>query len=726
MATPLDQLLEQSRGSLPVDLPPSSIPPRAIDTTRGVSGDALVIGSSGVPAWGKVTVAASAVSGILPASGGGTGQGIYAAGDILYADTVTSLARRVVGAQDTFLAINSSLLPAYRRITAADVDAGTFPGATYVMQSLTLSVTPLNAESGGTEQAVVALGDVLYGSATDAWSRLAGNITVTRKFLRQVGTGAVSAAPAWDTLTAADVLAGSFPTGGHTFLGTLIVAGLLTAQAGLTVSGASLTVTSQTIQVTDGPSGFYYRMTDTGVGGGDFVFGAAIGGLNKWGVWDNVGAANLIVLSKAGGSSFFSGNINRWNIPGTGHLLAAADNTYDIGASGATRPRDLYIAGAGTFGGDVTIAGDILRGATNSNLDISGGSTGALGARISLWGESHATNALDIAFYSSGSLRLFWDNSVGSWSFQSLPVSMGALTATTGAFSGLLTASDSFTVSAGVITAIGLNKTASADAALVDFDGTITNDADGTINALLRLRQIALTDNSVGTIEGATLYIDNAPTTTGAGSMWALNVVAGSSRFGGRIESIYNGGAPFTVVNATVVTNLNADLLDGDHSSAFPRLGVANTWTVLQTFNTGTTPAQNIFLDIDALVSAGQRDSHWIRWRGRGFSAGFPRETNWYAYIDVTSDAGASQWTLGYATSGVGPGTAKFAVTDIPAILLSGTQVIKTRITGYTNAMTGTADRATGYDTSTITLPQLAERVKAIQDDITTHGLIGV
>lgn len=57
---------------------------------------------------------------------------------------------------------------------------------------------------------------------------------------------------------------------------------------------------------------------------------------------------------------------------------------------------------------------------------------------------------------------------------------------------------------------------------------------------------------------------------------------------------------------------------------------------------------------------------------------------------------------------------------------MAGTQVVTTRRTGYTNAMTGTANRATAYDTSTITLVQLAERVKALLDDQTTHGLIGV
>ena len=50
-----------------------------------------------------------------------------------------------------------------------------------------------------------ALGDTVYGTANDAAAILSGNITTTRKFLRQVGDGAASAAPAWDTIADADV-----------------------------------------------------------------------------------------------------------------------------------------------------------------------------------------------------------------------------------------------------------------------------------------------------------------------------------------------------------------------------------------------------------------------------------------------------------------------------------------------------------------------------------------
>jgi hypothetical protein len=45
----------------------------------------------------------------------------------------------------------------------------------------------------------------------------------------------------------------------------------------------------------------------------------------------------------------------RWNINTSGHLLAGTDNTYDIGASGTTRPRNIYVANGGTFGTFVSL-----------------------------------------------------------------------------------------------------------------------------------------------------------------------------------------------------------------------------------------------------------------------------------------------------------------------------------------------------------------------------------
>jgi len=42
---------------------------------------------------------------------------------------------------------------------------------------------------------------------------------------------------------------------------------------------------------------------------------------------------------------FRTAGTQRWQINSSGHILAATDNTYDIGASGATRPRAIYAAG---------------------------------------------------------------------------------------------------------------------------------------------------------------------------------------------------------------------------------------------------------------------------------------------------------------------------------------------------------------------------------------------
>ena len=52
---------------------------------------------------------------------------------------------------------------------------------------------------------LTTLGDSLYGGASGTGTRLAGNITAVKQFLSQTGTGAVSAAPAWATLTFSDV-----------------------------------------------------------------------------------------------------------------------------------------------------------------------------------------------------------------------------------------------------------------------------------------------------------------------------------------------------------------------------------------------------------------------------------------------------------------------------------------------------------------------------------------
>lgn len=48
---------------------------------------------------------------------------------------------------------------------------------------------------------------------------------------------------------------------------------------------------------------------------------------------------------------FYTNSLARWAITADGHFLANDDNTYDIGASGSNRPRNLHLAGSGVAAG---------------------------------------------------------------------------------------------------------------------------------------------------------------------------------------------------------------------------------------------------------------------------------------------------------------------------------------------------------------------------------------
>lgn len=85
---------------------------------------------------------------------------------------------------------------------------------------------------GGTAQTAYVTGDILYASAANTLSRLSGNTSNTRKFLRMTGTGSAAAAPAWDTVTKTDVGLSNvtndaqLPLAGGNMTGTLRLHGL--------------------------------------------------------------------------------------------------------------------------------------------------------------------------------------------------------------------------------------------------------------------------------------------------------------------------------------------------------------------------------------------------------------------------------------------------------------------------------------------------------------------
>lgn len=82
------------------------------------------------------------------------------------------------------------------------------PGTTNSVGTIVSGIwngSAIGPTSGGTGLSSYTLGDTIYASAANVLSKLAGNITTARQFLSQTGTGAVSSAPVWAGLLAADI-----------------------------------------------------------------------------------------------------------------------------------------------------------------------------------------------------------------------------------------------------------------------------------------------------------------------------------------------------------------------------------------------------------------------------------------------------------------------------------------------------------------------------------------
>lgn len=132
----------------------------------------------------------------------------HATGDFL--QTANNLSDGVAATMKTNLSLNNV------ENTALSTWAGTTNITTLgTIATGTWSASTIALNKGGTGQTtataafdalspVTTLGDTIYRDGSNN-VRLAGNITSTKKFLRQTGNGAVSAAPAWDTVTSSDV-----------------------------------------------------------------------------------------------------------------------------------------------------------------------------------------------------------------------------------------------------------------------------------------------------------------------------------------------------------------------------------------------------------------------------------------------------------------------------------------------------------------------------------------
>ncbi|MFC3051646.1 hypothetical protein [Kordiimonas pumila] len=149
---------------------------------------------------------------------------------------------------------------------------------------------------------------------------------------------------------------------------------------------------------------------------------------------------------------------------------AHATNANDVAFMSAGSTKLLYDASATSWnfqGLTLTKMAAILRGVTTGFLAISGGTTVATGGNVIMYGESHETNAGDIAFRSATDTKLQWDNSAAVWDFKNSAIqALGNV--------GIGGAPDAGTAKL---------KIASSTATMIQFDRTI----DASVDSLFQL-----------------------------------------------------------------------------------------------------------------------------------------------------------------------------------------------------------------------------------------------
>lgn len=149
-------------------------------------------------------------------------------------------------------------------------------------------------------------------------------------------------------------------------------------------------------------------------------------------------------------------------------------------------------------------------------------------------------------------------------------------------------------------------------------------------------------------------------------------------------------------------------------------LATRPTYSFVDDFTSG------MYLDAAGRIafSAGGARVAWMNSAGIGLIDGSASTPAVHFTGATTSGMYRSGTSVLFATDGVARGGfTDGGFNSVQPYFANGTQVMTTRRTGWT-AATGTATR-TSFATTTVTTAQLAERVKALIDDLITHGLIG-
>jgi len=285
-----------------------------------------------------------ALTGTVAATNGGTGTATVATGDLLYGSGTNTWGKLAAGAGYKSLVMNAGGTNVEWNAVALD-QSGAVSGA-------------LPATNGGTGLSTYTLGDTVYSSAANTLAKLAGNTTTTKKFLIQTGTGSVSAAPEWGTVSGSDVSGNISGSAGS-------VANALTL--GTYLTGTSFNGSSAVTATVDATSANTVSKVVARDSNGDFSAGTITATLSGAATSATTatnlagGAANQIAYQTGSGATGFA-------------TAPSSSNTYfywngSAFAWGAVTSGTVTSITAGSYltGGTITTSGTLAVDATSAN-----------------------------------------------------------------------------------------------------------------------------------------------------------------------------------------------------------------------------------------------------------------------------------------------------------------------------------------------------------------------
>ncbi len=195
-------------------------------------------------------------------------------------------------------------------------------------------------------------------------------------------------------------------------------------------------------------------------------------------------------------------------------------------------------------------------------------------------------------------------------------------------------------------------------------------------------------------------------------------------------------GAGFTVLDSTgastrFAVGTNGELGIGNNVTPGTRLAVSTAalGTAANDTNRSVQLLTSVTGNNSALDTVTRRHAAGSDWTGTNIRVQRDVDGTKMGFIDFGINGSSANQGLGFGSNTTthftiaSDGTNVNVTSASGEFRVNGTKVVTSRRTGWA-AATGTATRTT-FDTTTVTTAQLAERVKALIDDLTTHGLIG-